>query len=130
MVAMFSSNKSPNLIFASFSLLLIKVIKDFKERYPHLEVYMEPGEANVLNAGVVVSSISLHNEEFIQSKDIRIGDQVLVERAGDVIPYVIGPVESARIGSERIFIPPEICPACDQHTAFPEVFHEFSRGIP
>lgn len=61
-------------------------------------------------AGVVVSSVSLHNEDFIQSKDIRIGDTVLVERAGDVIPYIVKPLSDIRDGSETIIEYPRYCP--------------------
>jgi len=63
-------------------------------------------------SGVTVSSISLHNEDFIRSKDIRIGDQVLVERAGDVIPYVVRSMEDLRDGSETIIEFPKACPSC------------------
>jgi DNA ligase (NAD+) len=61
-------------------------------------------------AGVTVSSVSLHNEDFITSKDIRIGDQVLVERAGDVIPYIVKSLEELRTGAEKPIHFPEICP--------------------
>jgi DNA ligase (NAD+) len=61
-------------------------------------------------AGVTVSSVSLHNEEFITSKDLRIGDQVLVERAGDVIPYIVKSMEELRDGSEQVVVFPEFCP--------------------
>jgi DNA ligase (NAD+) len=64
-------------------------------------------------AGVTVSSISLHNEEFIQSKDIRIGDTVLVERAGDVIPYIVKSFPKLRDGSEEIITFPTHCPSCN-----------------
>jgi DNA ligase (NAD+) len=63
-------------------------------------------------AGVTVSSVSLHNEDFITSKDIRIGDTVLVERAGDVIPYIVKPMEELRDGSEEGINFPEHCPVC------------------
>ena len=66
--------------------------------------------------GVVIKQATLHNFDFIQEKDIRIGDRVLVKRAGDVIPYVIGPVKEARTGNERIFSIPEVCPSCGQPT--------------
>lgn len=62
-------------------------------------------------AGVTVSSISLHNEDFITSKDIRLGDTVLVERAGDVIPYIVKSMEDLRDGSEIEISFPEFCPA-------------------
>jgi DNA ligase (NAD+) len=61
-------------------------------------------------AGVTVSSVSLHNEDFITSKDIRIGDQVLVERAGDVIPYIVKSMGELRTGAEKPIKFPEICP--------------------
>ena len=61
-------------------------------------------------AGVTVSSVSLHNEDFITSKDIRIGDQVLVERAGDVIPYIVKSLAELRTGAEKPIKFPEICP--------------------
>jgi DNA ligase (NAD+) len=71
---------------------------------------LEPVEVG----GVVVRQATLHNFDFIFEKDIRIGDRVRIKRAGDVIPYVIGPVEAARMGIEEKFSPPEVCPACDQ----------------
>lgn len=61
-------------------------------------------------AGVTVSSISLHNEDFIKSKDLRIGDTVLVERAGDVIPYIVKSMEELRDGSEVSIEFPQFCP--------------------
>jgi DNA ligase (NAD+) len=64
--------------------------------------------------GVIVKQATLHNFDYISEKDIRIGDRVTVKRAGDVIPYVIGPLESTRDGSERIFQPPQTCPVCSQ----------------
>jgi len=61
-------------------------------------------------AGVTVSSVSLHNEEFITSKDLRIGDTVVVERAGDVIPYIVKSLADLRDGSEKPVQFPEFCP--------------------
>ncbi len=63
-------------------------------------------------AGVTISSISLHNEDFITSKDIRLGDQVLIERAGDVIPYIVKSLPDLRTGSEKIVSYPTQCPSC------------------
>ncbi|MBI5914363.1 MAG: NAD-dependent DNA ligase LigA [Bacteroidetes bacterium] len=63
-------------------------------------------------AGVTVSSVSLHNEDFIRNKDLRLGDTVLVERAGDVIPYIVKPMEELRDGSEREIAFPTNCPVC------------------
>jgi len=62
--------------------------------------------------GVTISRASLHNQNEIDRKDIRIGDTVLVERAGDVIPQVVKPIEEARDGSEKKFKMPEKCPVC------------------
>ncbi len=64
--------------------------------------------------GVVVERATLHNFDFIAEKDIRVGDRVLIKRAGEVIPYVIGPVIDARSGKEKKFKPPTKCPACSQ----------------
>jgi DNA ligase (NAD+) len=62
--------------------------------------------------GVEVSRASLHNQSEIERKDIRIGDRVLVERAGDVIPQVVKPITDKRDGSERVFHLPDECPVC------------------
>ncbi|GAB5520068.1 MAG: NAD-dependent DNA ligase LigA [Rhodothermales bacterium] len=62
--------------------------------------------------GVTVSQATLHNEDYITSRDIRIGDTVVVKRAGDVIPAVIGPVVAARTGEEQVWTIPTTCPAC------------------
>jgi DNA ligase (NAD+) len=62
--------------------------------------------------GVIVKSASLHNMDEIQRKDIRIGDTVVVERAGDVIPYVVQMLEKERSGDERKFTMPAHCPVC------------------
>jgi len=64
--------------------------------------------------GVVVERATLHNFDYIAVKDIRAGDQVLVKRAGEVIPYVIGPIIDLRTGAEKPYVPPSICPACGQ----------------
>ncbi len=64
--------------------------------------------------GVVVKQATLHNFDFIAEKDIRVGDHVMIKRAGDVIPYVIGPIKELRNGSEEPYIPPEKCPSCGQ----------------
>lgn len=62
--------------------------------------------------GVEVSRASLHNQSEIEQKDIRIGDTVLLERAGDVIPYVVKPITAERDGEEEPFHVPEKCPVC------------------
>lgn len=69
--------------------------------------------APVQLAGVTVSSVSLHNEDFIAQRDIRIGDQVLVERAGDVIPYIVKAFPELRKGDEKPIAFPSHCPACN-----------------
>lgn len=70
--------------------------------------------------GVIVKLASLHNEEDIARKDIRVGDTVLVQRAGEVIPQVIGPVLSKRTGNERPFKMPDRCPVCGAEVIKPE----------
>jgi len=69
--------------------------------------------------GVIVKAASLHNMDEIARKDIRIGDYVIVERAGDVIPYVVKVLTERRTGEERQFVMPERCPVCGS-----EVFRE------
>lgn len=63
--------------------------------------------------GITISNATLHNYDDIARKDIRLGDRVIVKRAGDVIPYVAGPVISARTGKEKKIVPPTRCPFCD-----------------
>lgn len=65
-------------------------------------------------AGSTVSQATLHNEDYISSKDIRIGDRVLVRKAGDIIPEVIRPLAEKRTGAERRFIMPRTCPSCGE----------------
>jgi DNA ligase (NAD+) len=64
--------------------------------------------------GVIVRNATLHNYDEIERKDIRIGDRVLVKRAGDVIPYIVGPVIDVRDGGERPISRPTHCPACGE----------------
>ena len=70
--------------------------------------------------GVVVSSATLHNQEEIWKKDIRIGDTVIVKRAGDVIPEVVKPIVEKRTGSETVFQMPKFCPSCNAELYKPE----------
>ncbi len=63
-------------------------------------------------AGVTISRATLHNEDEIKRKDIKIGDTVLVQRAGDVIPEIVKVITSKRTGAEKNFLPPSRCPAC------------------
>jgi DNA ligase (NAD+) len=71
-------------------------------------------------AGVTVSSVSLHNEDFIKGKDLRLGDTVLVERAGDVIPYIVKSMEDLRDGTEIVIEFPTNCPVCETKLERPE----------
>lgn len=72
------------------------------------EAVLEP----VPIGGVTVSQATLHNEDYVVSRDIRIGDTVIVKRAGDVIPQVVKPVVDARTGKEKKWRMPKVCPAC------------------
>jgi len=74
----------------------------------------------VVVTGVTVKLATLHNQEDIARKDLRIGDRVIVQRAGDVIPQVVGPVTQERTGDERPFDMPERCPACGTAVVQPE----------
>ena len=70
--------------------------------------------------GVTVSKATLHNEEDIARKDIREGDEVVIMRAGDVIPQVVSPITQRRTGKEKHYRPPKKCPACGTTTVKPE----------
>ena len=70
--------------------------------------------------GVTVSSISLFNADVIEEKDLRIGDTVIVERAGDVIPYIVKPLSELRTGKEKKIIFPLNCPVCGDPLVKPE----------
>jgi len=78
--------------------------------------YMEP----VLVGGVMVKLATLHNQDEVTRKGVLIGDTVVVRRAGDVIPEVVGPVAELRDGTERAFVMPARCPECDTELARPE----------
>ncbi|MBT9167301.1 MAG: DNA ligase [Syntrophomonadaceae bacterium] len=66
----------------------------------------------VLLAGTVVKRASLHNEDILREKDVRLGDYVIVRKAGEIIPEVVAVVKARRTGAEEPFIMPELCPAC------------------
>jgi DNA ligase (NAD+) len=76
----------------------------------------------VLLAGTTVKRATLHNFEEITRKDIRIGDHVTVEKAGEVIPAVLGAVVEARTGKEQAIEPPKKCPACETELGFEGIF--------
>jgi DNA ligase (NAD+) len=70
--------------------------------------------------GVTISRATLHNEDYIKEKGILIGDTVVVERAGDVIPQVVRPVPEERDGDEYVFEMPKVCPVCGEPVSRPE----------
>ncbi|HHX01680.1 MAG TPA: NAD-dependent DNA ligase LigA [Firmicutes bacterium] len=67
-----------------------------------------------LIAGSTVSRATLHNEDYVKAKDIRIGDYVVIQKAGDVIPEIVRSLPERRKGDEQIFEMPHACPACSQ----------------
>lgn len=93
-----------------------------QERTRVLDIQVQVGRTGALTpvahlepvnvGGVTVSRASLHNEDEVRKKDVRIGDQVFVQRAGDVIPEVVKVITSARDGSEKPFEMPKTCPVC------------------
>jgi DNA ligase (NAD+) len=94
-----------------------------------LDIAVSVGRTGTLNpnavlapvqiGGVTVKSATLHNIDYIKNNDIRIGDTVLVTRAGDVIPRVVGPVTLERTGKERRFRMPDRCPVCGSDVDHP-----------
>ena len=70
----------------------------------------------VVVAGSKISKTTLHNEDYIKEKDIRIGDTVVIQKAGDVIPEVVEVVKSKRNGKEKKFVMPKVCPVCGAQT--------------
>jgi len=74
------------------------------------QAVLEPVEIG----GVIVERATLHNFDFIAEKDIRPGDRVLIIRAGEVIPYVIGPIKDLRVKNIKPYVFPDSCPACQQ----------------
>ncbi len=67
-------------------------------------------------AGSTISKTTLHNEDFVKEKDLKIGDTVIIQKAGDVIPEVVGVVYSKRTGKEKEFVMPHVCPVCGAPT--------------
>jgi len=95
-----------------------------------LEIRINVGRTGSLNpyailepvqvGGVTISHAALHNEEDIHRKDIRIGDWVVIQRAGEVIPEIVEPIVSRRTGKEKIFHMPKRCPVCNAEVIKPE----------
>ena len=91
--------------------------------------HLEPVEVG----GVIVQRATLHNPKEIARKEVKIGDVVVVQRAGDVIPEVVKAVHERRTGEERDFVLPPNCPECDEPISFPEdeiVPHCVNIGCP
>ncbi len=95
-----------------------------------LEIRVNVGRTGTINpyavlepvpvGGVTVQHATLHNYDYIRDNDIRVGDMVLVKRAGEVIPQVLGPVVDLRSGQEQLWQMPERCPVCGEPVAQPE----------
>lgn len=67
-------------------------------------------------SGASISKVSLHNFDIIKTKDIRLWDRVWIQRSGEVIPYVVGPIVQTRTGDETEILWPDSCPVCGHHT--------------
>ena len=76
--------------------------------------------APVQVGGVTVGSISVHNEDYIRDKDLKIGDSILIERSGDVIPQIVRSMPELRTGKETIIVYPKVCPVCSDELFKPE----------
>ena len=70
--------------------------------------------------GATVSQATLHNEDYVREKDLKVGDWVIVERAGEVIPQIVSVVEDRRTGGEQPFVMPTACPSCGEGLVRPE----------
>lgn len=106
-----------------------------------IDIVVEVGRTGVLTpravlepvyiGGVTVSSATLHNADYVSERDIRIGDAVVLRRAGEVIPQVLRPLEELRTGEERVWQMPEHCPVCGVAvTRYPgEVAYYCENGV-
>lgn len=98
-----------------------------------LDIIVQVGRTGVLTpvavmepvkvGGVEVSRATLHNQDEIEKKDVRIGDTVIIQRAGDVIPEVVGVITSKRKGTEKKFKMPSKCPVCGADVVKEEAIH-------
>lgn len=87
-----------------------------------IDIFIQVGRTGVLTpnallepvrlAGTTVSKATLHNMDIIRDKDIRVGDKVIVQKAGDIIPEIVASVKEKRDGSEKEYAVPTVCPAC------------------
>ena len=101
-----------------------------KKKTELLDIEVQVGRTGVLTpaavlepvriAGSLVSRATLHNEDYIREKDIRIGDRVVLQKAGDIIPEVVEVVLDERTGTEKIFEMPKYCPVCGADAIRPE----------
>ena len=95
-----------------------------------LEVHFQVGRTGAVTpvakiqpvqvGGVTVSSISIHNEDYIREKDLKLGDNILIERSGDVIPQIVKSLPDLRNGQEKNIVFPKHCPACNALLHKPE----------
>lgn len=93
------------------------VIKDILVQVGRTGVLTPKAELEpVFVAGSTITYATLHNQDYIKEKDIRIGDTVIIQKAGDVIPAVVRVVTEKRSGEETVFNLPETCPVCDSET--------------
>jgi DNA ligase (NAD+) len=101
---------------------LAKKFQSQQEQTKLLDIEIQVGRTGVLTpvailepvnvSGVTISKATLHNQDEIKKKDIRIGDTVIVQRAGEVIPEVVSVIKEKRKGKEKKFIMPNVCPSC------------------
>ena len=110
-----------------------------KEETQIMDIIVQVGRTGILTPvallkpvdvkGVTVSRATLHNEDYIKEKDIRIGDWVKVARAGDVIPEVIEVVKEKRRGDEKKFVMPDKCPICGSHVVKEGAYYRCTGGL-
>ncbi len=108
------------------------VLRDIRIQVGRTGALTPVAELEPVNVGgVLVQRASLHNEDEIARKDVRIGDTVLLQRAGDVIPQILGSVPDRRPSDSVPFVYPEICPACGSHAVRPpgEVVRRCTGGL-
>ncbi len=110
-----------------------------KEKTQVMDIVVQVGRTGILTPvallkpvdvrGVTVSRATLHNEDYIKQKDVRIGDWVRVGRAGDVIPEVMEVVKELRTGNEKIFSMPDKCPVCGSNVVRDGAYYRCTGGL-